>query len=254
MGLTAPAADQPTAPAGTSATAAADYDAWFQAPWGRYAFAVESAAVLEAAGALGGARVLDVGCGTGRLTGAIQQAGASVVGVDLDPDMLTVAAANLAGPRLVADAQRLPFATGAFDLTVPLTLLEFVDDPARVVAELARVTRPGGRLLIAALNRASPWGLAHHRRLRRPPWTAARGSSPAARWSRCPPTRPTSKAVAALLQAQGVKLATLPGTPSTGHCSNRAGHPAGSKRIGGTSLIDQSFHEVGRQSACAGAA
>jgi len=88
--------------------------------------------------------------------------------------MLAVAAANLAGPRLVADAHRLPFATGAFDLTVALTLLEFVDDPARVVAELARVTRPGGRLLVAALNRASPWGLAHRRRLRRPPWTAAR--------------------------------------------------------------------------------
>jgi SAM-dependent methyltransferase len=58
--------------------------------------------------------------------------------------MLTVAAANLAGPRLVADAQRLPFATGAFDLTVALTLLEFVDDPARIVAELARSPGPAG--------------------------------------------------------------------------------------------------------------
>jgi SAM-dependent methyltransferase len=176
MGLTAPVADQPTAPTGTggSAAAAAGYDAWFQAPWGRYAFAVESAAVLRAAGVLDGARVLDVGCGTGRFTAAIQRAGARVVGVDLDPGMLAVAAANHAGLWLVADAHRLPFATGAFDLTVALTLLEFVDDPARVVAELARVTRPGGRLLVAALNPASPWGLTHHRRLRRPPWTAAR--------------------------------------------------------------------------------
>jgi SAM-dependent methyltransferase len=174
MGLIARAADHPRPPTGRSSVVAADYDAWFQAPWGRYAFAVESAAVLEAAGALEGARVLDVGCGTGRFTGALERAGASVVGVDLDPDMLTVAAANLAGPRLVADGHRLPFATGAFDLTVALTLLEFVNDPARVVAELARVTRPGGRLLVAALNRASPWGLAHRRRLRRPPWNSAR--------------------------------------------------------------------------------
>ena len=174
MGLTARAADQPTPSTGRSFAAAADYDAWFQTPWGRYAFAVESAAVLGAAGALDGARVLDVGCSTGRFTGAIQRAGASVVGVDLDPGMLTVAAANIGGPRLVADAHRLPFATGAFDLTVALTLLEFVEDPARVVAELARVTRPGGRLLVAALNRASPWGLVHRRRLRRPPWRAAR--------------------------------------------------------------------------------
>jgi SAM-dependent methyltransferase len=174
MGLAAPASDQPTPPARWSSAAAADYDAWFQTPWGRHAFAVESAAVLRAAGALDGARVLDVGCGTGRFTGALEQAGAMVVGVDLDPGMLIVAAANHGGPRLVADAHRLPFATGAFDLAVALTLLEFVDDPARVVAELARVTRPGGRLLVGALNRASPWGLAHRRRLRHPPWTAAR--------------------------------------------------------------------------------
>jgi SAM-dependent methyltransferase len=174
MGLTGRAAQRPRPPAGGSAAAAAGYDAWFQAPWGRYAFAVESAAVLGVAGALDGARVLDVGCGTGRFTGALERAGARVVGVDRDPGMLAVAAANLAGPRLVADAQRLPFASGVFDLTVALTLLEFVDEPARVVAELARVTRPGGRLLVAALNRASPWGLAHRRRLRRPPWTAAR--------------------------------------------------------------------------------
>jgi predicted RNA methylase len=67
---------------------------------GRYAFAVESAAVLQAAGVLEGTRVLDAGCGTGRFTGALERARASVVGVHLDPDMLT-AAANHTDPRLV---------------------------------------------------------------------------------------------------------------------------------------------------------
>jgi ubiquinone/menaquinone biosynthesis C-methylase UbiE len=118
--------------------------------------------------------VVDVGCGTGRFTQALQQQGARTVGVDLDPDMLAVAAQRAAGPWLVADAARLPLRDHAVDVAVAVTLLEFVADPAQVLAELARVTRPGGRLVVAALNRTSPWGLAHRRRLRRPPWRHAR--------------------------------------------------------------------------------
>lgn len=157
-----------------SARAARAYDRWFQTPWGRYAFALERAGLQRAADPLPGRLVVDVGCGTGRFTQALQQQGARTVGVDLDPDMLTVAAERAAGPWLVADAARLPFGDQAFDLAVAVTVLEFVADPAQVLAELARVTRPGGRVVVAALNPASPWGLAHRRRLQRPPWRHAR--------------------------------------------------------------------------------
>jgi len=157
-----------------SARAARAYDRWFQTPWGRYAFALERAALERAAGPLQGRLLVDVGCGTGRFTQALQLQGARTVGVDLGPDMLAVAAERAAGPWLVADAARLPFGDRTFDLAVAVTVLEFVADPARVVAELARVTRPGGRLVVACLNPASPWGLFHRRRLRRPPWRHAR--------------------------------------------------------------------------------
>lgn len=157
-----------------SATPARAYDRWFQTPWGRYTFALERAALERAAGPLQGRLVVDVGCGTGRFTQALQQQGACTIGVDLDPDMLIVAAERTAGPWLVADAARLPLLDHAVDLAVAVTVLEFVADPARVLAELARVTRPGGRLVVACLNPASPWGLAHRRRLRRPPWRHAR--------------------------------------------------------------------------------
>ena len=157
-----------------AATPARAYDRWFQTPWGRYAFALERAALQQAAGPLQGRLVVDVGCGTGRFTQALQQQGARTVGVDLDPGMLTVAAERAAGPWLVADAARLPFGDQAFDLAVAVTVLEFVADPGRVLAELARVTRPGGRVVVACLNWASPWGLFHRRRLRRPPWRRAR--------------------------------------------------------------------------------
>ncbi len=59
-------------------------------------------------------------------------------------------------------------------MTVAITLLEFVADAALVRAEMARVTRPAGRLAIGTLNPASPWGLVHQRRLREAPWSSAR--------------------------------------------------------------------------------
>ena len=55
-----------------------------------------------------------------------------------------------------------------------MTLCEFANDPNGVFAELARVTRPGGRIVIGALNPMSPWGLRWRRRLRRAPWLGVR--------------------------------------------------------------------------------
>ena len=151
----------------------AAYDRWFDTRWGRYAFTIGLAAIGRAAGRLDGLRVLDAGCGTGRFTAALERHAARLAGVDLDPAMLTVAARRVRAPLLAADAGELSFRDGAFDVTIAVTVCEFTSSPAAVVAELARVTRPGGRVVIGALNR-SVWGLARRRQLRRPPWQAAR--------------------------------------------------------------------------------
>lgn len=153
---------------------AASYDAWFEQPWGRYAHAVETAAVLAPLGPLAGRRVLDAGCGTGRLLVSMTDAGGVVVGLDRDPDMLAQARVHTRAPLLQADAAASPLAAESLDAAVALALLEFVSDPVAVVAELWRVTRPGGRVVIGSLNRKSPWGVAHRRRLRQEPWTEAR--------------------------------------------------------------------------------
>ncbi len=152
----------------------AAYDRWFDTRWGRYAFTFELAAIERAVGRLDGLRVLDVGCGTGRFSAALERRAGRLAGVDLDPAMLTVAARRVRAPLLAADAGELPFQDGAFDVTVAVTVCEFTASPAALVAELARVTRPGGRVVIGALNRRSAWGLARRRQLRRPPWQAAR--------------------------------------------------------------------------------
>jgi ubiquinone/menaquinone biosynthesis C-methylase UbiE len=80
-----------------------------------------------------------------------------VVGIDADPAMLALAATR--GPVARADANRLPLAGASMDATVTVATLEFTADPAQVLAEMARITRPGGRLIAAVLKPASPWGI-----------------------------------------------------------------------------------------------
>jgi ubiquinone/menaquinone biosynthesis C-methylase UbiE len=95
-------------------------------------------------------RALDAGCGTGGLAAALAPWVAEVVGVDSDERFLE--AARGACPDnctfVLADAVALPFAYGEFDLAGCLRVLHHVRRPELVVSELARVTRPGGTVLI----------------------------------------------------------------------------------------------------------
>ncbi len=99
----------------------------------------------------GDERALDVGCGTGALAYALAPLVGEVVGVDADEASLE-AAREHAPPGctfVLGDAEALPFPFGDFDLVGCLRVLHHVRRPELVVAELARVTRPGGRILLA---------------------------------------------------------------------------------------------------------
>jgi demethylmenaquinone methyltransferase/2-methoxy-6-polyprenyl-1,4-benzoquinol methylase len=97
-------------------------------------------------------RVLDVAAGTGLVARAVARAtGASVVAVDQSEPMVRTGVARTARAGLsarvrfvVGQAERLPFPDGAFDGLTFAYLLRYVDDPGAVLAELARVVRPGG--------------------------------------------------------------------------------------------------------------
>jgi ubiquinone/menaquinone biosynthesis C-methylase UbiE len=155
-------------------TTAEKYDRWYDTGWGRYAFTIELAAIQAATGSLQGLRLIDVGCGTGRFTRAFVDDADLVVGVDRDPAMLSVAARRLPDVPLVqADIQQMPFRTATFDTAVAVCVLEFTSNPAVVVAELARIVRLGGQIVIGVLNPTSPWGLTHGRRFHTAPWTQA---------------------------------------------------------------------------------
>ena len=101
------------------------------------------------AGVLPGERVLDVGCGTGSLTFTIAETVAvdAVAGIDFSELYVAMAQAKNTDPRITirnADACALPFPDAAFDRTMTQLVLQFVPDPALAVAEMRRVTRPGG--------------------------------------------------------------------------------------------------------------
>ena len=103
-----------------------------------------------------GERVLEVGCGTGvvvRDLAALVGRRGEVVGVDASRRLLERARAlcrrAAEGTRItlrVADGASLPFAAGRFDAALAVTVILHVADPVRVVREMARVTRPGGRV------------------------------------------------------------------------------------------------------------
>jgi SAM-dependent methyltransferase len=100
----------------------------------------------------GDERVLDVGTGTGALALALAPHVREVVAVDIDADRLEHARTHSDGYSNVeireADAAHLPFELGEFDLVCERAVLHHVPRPELVVAEMTRVTRPGGHLLV----------------------------------------------------------------------------------------------------------
>jgi SAM-dependent methyltransferase len=108
--------------------------------------------LLVREGDLQGRRVLDVGCGTGRVAAALAQRGSRVWGVEPSPEMAALARERLSTVK-VAPAERLPFKDGWFDRAVMFLVIHLVDRP-RAFAEALRVLAPDGRLVIATFDPA----------------------------------------------------------------------------------------------------
>lgn len=101
----------------------------------------------------GGARAVDVGCGQGHLTVALANMGMDALGVDLDGGTIEVARRDHATERVrfeTIDVASLPNDT--FDVVLCSEVLEHLDEPRRMVVELARIAKPGALLIVTVPN------------------------------------------------------------------------------------------------------
>jgi len=106
-----------------------------------------------------GEEVLDVATGTGHAAIAAARVGARTTGIDYVPELLDIARQRAAAERLDVDfveasAEQLPFADDSFDVAISAIGVMFAADHDRAAAELVRVVRPGGRIVLASWTRS----------------------------------------------------------------------------------------------------
>jgi ubiquinone/menaquinone biosynthesis C-methylase UbiE len=136
------------------------YDQWFTTPVGSLVRKYESELILNFLKPAPGEMILDAGCGTGVFTRDIISSGSQVIGLDISFPMLRRARERSGGVRFLpiwGDISTLPFREESFDKVVSITALEFIDDAKSAVAELFRVARRGGLVVVATLSSRSPW-------------------------------------------------------------------------------------------------
>jgi SAM-dependent methyltransferase len=104
------------------------------------------------------ARLLEEGCGVGMYVDALLPYAEEVCGIDVEPTYLAQAAEYVPSAYLqLAASEQLPYADDYFDLILSHEVIEHVQDDRATAAEMARVLRPGGRMVIFAPNRLYPF-------------------------------------------------------------------------------------------------
>lgn len=157
--------DEAEPPGGAPGLGPERYARWRATDVGELTERLERTLLLELVGEVAGKRVLDVGCGDGDLLIHLWSRGAIVTGIDASTAMATAAhvRAKAQGADIAVSAgsgELLPFPDGRFDIVLAVTVLCFVDDPDPFLREMARVVRPGGRVVIGELGRWNLWAAA----------------------------------------------------------------------------------------------
>jgi SAM-dependent methyltransferase len=116
--------------------------------------ALERRVLLPHLDKLQGKFVVDIGCGTGRWLTFASESGANAAGIDLTSEMLAQAAAKpgLKGKLACGDAQSLPLAAETADIALCSFCISYVRDLSATFAELARITRPKGRVIVSDIH------------------------------------------------------------------------------------------------------
>ncbi len=135
------------------------YDQEFKSLTGWYVNESEIRPVRDLVEDFHGKRVLDVGCGTGRYLG-LYPGDNQMVGADLSTAMMVEARQKKPSAFFVsASADQLPFPDSSFDVVMSVRVLQHLRDQQAMVSEMARVTKPGGRVILISYNGWSLLGL-----------------------------------------------------------------------------------------------
>jgi ubiquinone/menaquinone biosynthesis C-methylase UbiE len=135
--------------------AASKHEAWFETETGRITFTLQQEMILRLLRPRRMERILDVGCGSGRLLEYFYKQGLDTTGLEPSRDMRERARVRLGlqVPLYQGVAEDLPFEDNEFDIVTLVNCLEFIDEPEKALAEAVRVA--GNRVFIGVLNKWS---------------------------------------------------------------------------------------------------
>jgi 2-polyprenyl-3-methyl-5-hydroxy-6-metoxy-1,4-benzoquinol methylase len=109
--------------------------------------------MLDCVGDVNGLKVIDIGCGEGRFCRMLSGLGATVTGVDITQALLAEAVRmDPRGNYIECGAENIPLSDNHFDLAISYVVLVDIPDYAKAIVEMARVLKPGGRLVAANVN------------------------------------------------------------------------------------------------------
>lgn len=142
---------------------ASNYDSWYTSELGSFVDMVETDCALSLFNFKPGAKILDIGCGTGNLSIKLAKAKADVVGIDISNEMLSVAKrkSTMLGYDIEyknMNVYDIQYEENYFDGAFCFAAFEFIDEPLKALNEIFRVVKKGSPILIGTINADSKWG------------------------------------------------------------------------------------------------
>ena len=139
------------------------YDSWYETKMGAFADQVQTELAFSLFKPEKGMSVLDVGCGTGNFSIKLAKMGLNVTGIDVSDNMLDVARdkakkGGLSIDFINMDARDMIFEDESFDGVISMAAIEFIQESEKVLNEMFRVVKKGGKIVIGTINRDSKWG------------------------------------------------------------------------------------------------